>query len=92
MIHGTEDLVTSPKASQAFHDAVVADDKKLSLYEVRTILALAMLPQLTHAQGGYHELQNEPDGVSEKMVEECITWIEARIPSKAGDDAAASKL
>ncbi|KAF7968051.1 hypothetical protein HWV62_32120 [Athelia sp. TMB] len=70
-----KDQVTSPKASQAFHDAVLADDKKLSLYE-----------------GGYHELQNEPDGVSEKMVEECIAWIEARIPSKAGDDTAASKL
>ncbi|KAF7966674.1 hypothetical protein HWV62_37502 [Athelia sp. TMB] len=75
IIHGTEDQVTSHKASQAFHDAILADDKKLSLYE-----------------GGYHELQNEPDGVSEKMVEECIAWIEARIPSKAGDDTAASKL
>jgi len=62
LIHGTDDQVTSCKATQTFYDKVVADDKKLSLYE-----------------GGYHELQNEPDGVQEKLVEECIVWMEARI-------------
>ncbi|KAI0258480.1 lysophospholipase [Gloeopeniophorella convolvens] len=29
-------------------------------------------------EGGYHELQNEPDGVREKFVDECIAWVEAR--------------
>jgi len=62
LIHGTEDQVTSCKATQTFYDKVVADDKKLSLYE-----------------GGYHELQNEPDGVQEKLVDECIVWMEAHI-------------
>jgi len=32
--------------------------------------------------GGYHELVNEPDGVWEKFTEECISWVEARIPAK----------
>lgn len=31
--------------------------------------------------GGYHELQSEPNGVKEKLVEECISWVEAHIPS-----------
>ncbi|KZP34315.1 alpha/beta-hydrolase [Athelia psychrophila] len=75
IIHGTDDQVTSHKASQSFYDAVVADDKKLSLYE-----------------GGYHELQNEPDGVPEKLTEECISWIEAHIPAQAEAAGATSKL
>jgi len=46
-------------------------------------------------QGAYHEIQNEPDGVKEKMAEECITWIEARLtgassaPAMAGTSAKA---
>lgn len=43
-------------------------------------------------QGGYHELQNETDGVQEKLVEECIVWIEAHTPSVVGGDAPASRL
>lgn len=49
-------------------------------------------------QGGFHELQNEPDGVQEKLVEECIAWIEAHIPNAASAptttdvEARASKL
>ncbi|KAF9450096.1 alpha/beta-hydrolase [Macrolepiota fuliginosa MF-IS2] len=31
-------------------------------------------------EGGFHELQNEPDGVKEKLVEEVIEFIEARLP------------
>jgi acylglycerol lipase len=27
-------------------------------------------------QGGYHELQNEPDGVKEKFTDECAAWAE----------------
>ncbi|KZT41962.1 lysophospholipase [Sistotremastrum suecicum HHB10207 ss-3] len=30
-------------------------------------------------EGGYHELHNEPDGVREKVIDECISWVEARI-------------
>ncbi|KAG9312173.1 alpha beta-hydrolase [Chiua virens] len=29
---------------------------------------------------GFHELHNEPDGVKEKLTEECITWVEAHLP------------
>lgn len=30
---------------------------------------------------GFHELHNEPNGVKEQLINECITWIEAHIPS-----------
>jgi acylglycerol lipase len=63
-IHGSDDKVTSPKASELFHQRVPAKDKKISIY-----------------QGGYHELHNEPDGVKEKLIEECITWVEAHLYS-----------
>jgi len=62
VLHGTADKVTSCKDTQTLYERVVADDKKLSLYE-----------------GGYHELHNEPDGVKEKLVEECDLWIESRL-------------
>jgi len=32
-VHGTDDKVTSHKATQSFYDKMVADDKKISLYE-----------------------------------------------------------
>jgi len=31
-------------------------------------------------EGGYHELQNEPDGVKEKFTDECIAWAEEHFP------------
>jgi acylglycerol lipase len=31
------------------------------------------------SQGGYHELHNEPDGVKEKVAEECIVFIESHL-------------
>jgi len=34
----------------------------------------------TSYEGGFHELHNEPDGVKEKFIEECITWVEAHLP------------
>jgi acylglycerol lipase len=37
--------------------------------------------RLMFQQGGYHELHNEPDGVKEKLIEECITWVEAHLYS-----------
>ena len=27
-------------------------------------------------QGGYHDLQNEPDGVKEKLTDDCVAWAE----------------
>lgn len=30
-------------------------------------------------KGGFHELHNEPDGVKEKLVEECISFIESHL-------------
>lgn len=32
-------------------------------------------------QGGYHELQNEPDGVKEKFTDECVVWAEEHFSS-----------
>ena len=34
-------------------------------------------------QGGYHELQNEPDGVKEKFTDECVAWAEDHFSSIA---------
>jgi len=62
IIHGTEDKVTSYKASKDFHDKIQAEKKKLSLYD-----------------GGYHELQNEPAGVKEKLADEVAAFIEEHI-------------
>ncbi|KIM40362.1 hypothetical protein M413DRAFT_73462 [Hebeloma cylindrosporum] len=59
LVHGTEDKVTSHKASQAFHDKLSAAKKKLSLFT-----------------GGFHELQNEPDGVKDKLAQEIVAFIE----------------
>lgn len=36
---------------------------------------------LTFEQGGFHELQNEPDGVKEKLAEEVITFVDAHSPT-----------
>ncbi|KAF9486087.1 alpha/beta-hydrolase [Pholiota conissans] len=66
IIHGTDDKVTSPKASQKFHDGITADKKKIVLFE-----------------GGFHELQNEPDGVKEKLAEEIVSFVEEHIPTAA---------
>lgn len=64
LVHGTEDKVTSFKASEQFHGALPADNKHFSPYI-----------------NGFHELHNEPDGVKERLIEECIAWVEAHIPS-----------
>jgi alpha-beta hydrolase superfamily lysophospholipase len=34
-------------------------------------------------QDGYHELHNEPDGVANKFLDECIQWAEGRLPEAA---------
>ncbi|EIN06778.1 lysophospholipase [Punctularia strigosozonata HHB-11173 SS5] len=40
--------------------------------------------------GGYHELHNEPDGVKEKFIEECISWVEAHLPAEPSPSPAAA--
>jgi len=62
LVHGSDDKVTSAKASELLHQQLPAKDKKISIF-----------------QGGYHELHNEPDGVKDKLIEECITWVEAHL-------------
>ncbi|KAF9228494.1 alpha/beta-hydrolase [Gyrodon lividus] len=64
LIHGSEDKVTSFKATEKFHELLPVQDKVFSLYS-----------------NGFHELHNEPDGVKEKLINECITWVEAHLPS-----------
>lgn len=39
-------------------------------------------------QGGYHELQNEPDGVKEKVAQEVITFIEEHLPATTANENA----
>lgn len=31
-------------------------------------------------QGGFHELHNEPSPIKENFVNDCIAWVEARVP------------
>ncbi|KAI6145529.1 alpha beta-hydrolase [Pisolithus tinctorius] len=64
IVHGSEDKVTSYKASEQFYNAVPAEVKHFSTYP-----------------DGFHELHNEPNGVKEQLINECITWVEAHIPS-----------
>ncbi|GLB37350.1 putative serine aminopeptidase, S33 [Lyophyllum shimeji] len=62
LAHGTEDNITSCKASQAFYDKIPAVDKRIKLFE-----------------GGYHELQNEPDGVKEQLIADVVAFVEAHV-------------
>ncbi|KAF8421550.1 Alpha/Beta hydrolase protein [Boletus edulis BED1] len=64
LVHGTEDKMTSSKATEKFYGLLSADDKTFSPYV-----------------GGFHELHNEPDGVKEKLTEECIAWVVAHLSS-----------
>jgi len=38
--------------------------------------------------GGYHELANEPDGISEKFTDEVIAWILAHLPGENSETQA----
>ena len=70
--------VCSVEAAKQFIEKLPANDKKISLYEVRLLLYAYKLLHLTIriVQGGYHELHNEPDGVKEKFTDECVAWAE----------------
>ncbi|KAI0067636.1 alpha beta-hydrolase [Artomyces pyxidatus] len=49
--------------------------------------------KITFFPGGYHELQNEPDGVKEKFFDTVISWAEEHLPFTTGvDGTASSKL
>ncbi|KAH9889377.1 lysophospholipase [Cubamyces lactineus] len=37
--------------------------------------------------GGFHELVHEPEGVKEKFVDECISWILKHVSTGEGDEA-----
>ncbi|KAK7036472.1 hypothetical protein VNI00_011669 [Paramarasmius palmivorus] len=62
-VHGTGDKITSYEATQAFHDKISAEDKKI-----------------VPIDGGYHELQNEPDGVKDQLVNEVFAFIDSHLP------------
>ncbi|EKM53358.1 uncharacterized protein PHACADRAFT_259675 [Phanerochaete carnosa HHB-10118-sp] len=34
-------------------------------------------------EGGFHELVHEPDGMSDRLVNECVAWVEAHCPPKS---------
>lgn len=70
-------------AAKLFVEKLPANDKNISLYEVCFSNNFLSLSNRV-LQGGYHELQNEPDGVKEKLVDECVAWAEAHFPT-AGD-------
>ena len=80
--------VCSVEAAKEFVEKLPADDKRIALYEVCNQLGFffAVLRRSNRVQpkGGYHELQNEPEGVKEKFVDECVEWAEAHFPT-AGD-------
>jgi acylglycerol lipase len=42
-------------------------------------------------QGGYHELQNEPDGVKEKLLEEVVSFIDDHLASSTLVEEAGSE-
>jgi hypothetical protein len=48
LVHGTDDQVTSNKATQSFYEKVVVDDKKLSIYEVHCVFSSRRLLHVLH--------------------------------------------
>jgi acylglycerol lipase len=71
--------VTSPRASELLYQRLPARDKNIYIYQVSDCDVTLMNGSLMFTQGGYHELHNEPDGVKERLFEECITWVEAHL-------------
>lgn len=82
--------VTSHEASQSFHDKIQAASKKIVLFPVRL---QNQIPYgnlfISFEQGGYHELQNEPDGVKEKLAEEVVSFVDGRLASSTLEEAQA---
>jgi hypothetical protein len=42
---------------------------------------------ISFEQGGYHELQNEPNGVKEKLLEEVVSFIDDLVASSILEEA-----
>jgi acylglycerol lipase len=95
MVHGTEDQVkrshlyqsntsecfiqvTSYRVSKAFYDAIPAEKKSFESFEVGCS-SLSFESKLICCQGGYHELQNEPDGVQEKLLGVIVAFVQANL-------------
>ncbi|KAI0821034.1 lysophospholipase [Irpex lacteus] len=38
--------------------------------------------KLSTFEGAYHEIVNEPDGMAERLIDECISWVESHLPAK----------
>jgi acylglycerol lipase len=72
--------VTSYAATKAVYEVLPAKDKKLSTHPVsHLVLRDATFVAYTLVQGGFHEILNEPDGVREKAVDECIAFIDSHL-------------
>ncbi|KIY46013.1 alpha/beta-hydrolase [Fistulina hepatica ATCC 64428] len=67
IVHGTDDMVTSVSASQEFHDKLPSHVDK----------------RISLFQGGYHELQNEPGGVRERLADEIIQFVNEHLTISA---------
>ena len=69
--------MTSYAASEEFFGKIDAQDKEFKPFEVRCShwWRFTYSSSIILVQDGYHELVHEPDGVKEKFVDECITWI-----------------
>ncbi|KAF6763006.1 Alpha/Beta hydrolase protein [Ephemerocybe angulata] len=50
----------------------------------------AVSKKLTLIEGGFHELQNEPDGVKERLVDEIIQFVEGHVSSQSKQVPSAS--
>lgn len=86
--------VCSVETSKQFIEKLAADDKRISLYEVcshESLFALLLSLTVFILKGGYHELQNEPNGVKEKFTDECVAWVESHFPT-AAEDTTQAKL
>ena len=49
----------------------------------RHLLILPFFFLYFREKDGYHELHNEPNGVKDRFIDECISWVEARLPSSS---------
>ena len=54
---------------------MVCDDKKIVLFDVRVIDLNCRRGLKFLLQGGYHELQNEPNGVRERLIDTVTEWV-----------------
>lgn len=70
--------VTSYRVSKAFYEAIPAEKKSFESFQV-DCLPLCFESKLTRFQDGYHELQNEPNGVQEKLLDVIVAFVQANL-------------